>query len=97
MRAGPRPPDRRGVGLRLRRGRIRFAFGLCLAREPSSRELALLGRLWGDLEHQCRSQPEAAAKLVGPSKTAGVGVSEAAAWVALGRTILNLDEFVTRD
>ena len=78
-------------------GRIRFAFGLCLAREPSDEELALLGRLWGDLERQCRSQPEAAAKLVGPYRTAGVDVSEAAAWVALGRTILNLDEFVTRE
>ncbi len=78
-------------------GRIRFAFDVCLAREPSDEELTLLGRLWGDLERQCRSQPEAAAKLVGPHLSAGVDVSEAAAWVALGRTILNLDEFVTRE
>ncbi len=78
-------------------GRIRYAVELCLGREPSGEELALLGRLWGDLERECRSRPEAAAKLVGPSKTAAVDVSEAAAWVALGRTILNLDEFVTRE
>lgn len=78
-------------------GRIRFAFDLCLAREPSDEEVSVLGRLWHDLERQCRAQPEAAAKLVGPYRAAGVDVSEAAACVALGRTMMNLDEFVTRE
>src|SRR4051812_40862749 len=78
-------------------GRIRFAFELCLAREPSDEEQSLLGRLWHDLERQCRSQPEAAETLVGPYRAAGVDIAEAAAWVALGRTIMNLDEFLTRE
>jgi hypothetical protein len=35
--------------------------------------------------------------LLGPHKPDGIPVPEAAAWVGLCRTILNLDEFVTRE
>ena len=35
--------------------------------------------------------------VAGPWKAPGVGGPEAGAWVALARTLLNLDEFVTRE
>jgi hypothetical protein len=77
--------------------RIRYAFQLCLGREPRASELAVLGRLFEELRRACKAKPEAAAKLVGKPQPPSVDVPEAAAWVALARTILNLDEFVTRE
>jgi hypothetical protein len=81
-----------GTGERLRHG-----FRLCMAREPSAAELAVLGRLFEELLQSCRAHPDAAAKLVGPAKPVGADPAEAAAWVALARALLNLDEFVTRE
>ena len=78
-------------------GRIRHAFRLCLAREPAAAELSRLGQLFEELLQTCRANPEAAAKLAGPAKSTGKDLAETAAWVALARTILNLDEFVTRE
>jgi hypothetical protein len=77
--------------------RIRHAFRLCLVREPSPSELTRLEQLFEELRATCRSKPEAAAQLLGKTKPAGVDPAEAAAWIALARTILNLDEFVTRE
>ncbi|MBY0524613.1 MAG: PSD1 and planctomycete cytochrome C domain-containing protein [Gemmataceae bacterium] len=77
--------------------RIRHGFRLCLAREPSATELSRLQLLFDDVLQRCRDKPEAAAKLVGKMKVQGVDVPEAAAWMVLGRTLLNLDEFVTRE
>ena len=77
--------------------RIAYAFRLGLARGPTAAEAAELGRLYETLLRQCRSDPEAAAKLAGASRPSGVDAPEAAAWMALARTILNLDEFVTRE
>ncbi|MBX6312639.1 MAG: DUF1553 domain-containing protein [Isosphaeraceae bacterium] len=77
--------------------RIAYAFRLCLAREPSEEEAQVLGDLYRGLLRDCQANPEAAAKLVGPYRPAKADLAEAAAWVALARTILNLDEFVTRE
>jgi hypothetical protein len=77
--------------------RIRHAFLLCLGREPSASELARLSKLYGDLLVLCKAKPEEAARLVGKMKPANADVTEAAAWVALARALLNLDEFVTRE
>jgi hypothetical protein len=77
--------------------RIAYAFRLGLAREPTAAEAAELHRLYETLLRQCRSDPEAAAKLAGPLKPPSADEAEAAAWVALARTILNLDEFLTRE
>ena len=70
---------------------------ICVAREPSAEELDVLVRLYETLVAECRAHPDAAATLVGTPRPAGVGLPEAAACVAMGRTILNLDEFVTRE
>jgi Protein of unknown function (DUF1553)/Protein of unknown function (DUF1549)/Planctomycete cytochrome C len=59
--------------------RIRRAFCLCVAREPASDELAVLGRLHAQLLEGCKDRPPTMA------------------YTALARTLLNLDEFLTRD
>jgi mono/diheme cytochrome c family protein len=86
----------RSTGEGLTQERIRLGFRLCLGREPSTAERGRLGRLYDDLLRTCRAKPDAAAKLVGP-RPSGVDTPEAAAWVALARALLNLDEFVTRE
>jgi hypothetical protein len=53
--------------------------------------------LYQDFLSASRSNPDAAAKLVGSLKFDGIEPAEASAWIALARTILNLDEFVTRE
>jgi len=77
--------------------RIRYCFRLCLAREPSAAELSRLGKFFEELLQTCRDTPATNAQLQGKEKPAGVDTAEAAAWVALARTIMNLDEFVTRE
>jgi hypothetical protein len=77
--------------------RIRHAFRVCLAREPDSRELSVLERLYGELLAEAKAKPEGAVKLAGTPSAGTVDVAETAAWVALARTLLNLDEFVTRE
>jgi hypothetical protein len=77
--------------------RIRTAFRLCMAREPSATELDRLTKLYVDLVAACRNNADAAAKLLGSAAPDGVPADEAAATVAIARTILNLDEFVTRE
>lgn len=87
----------RGASKGVTAERLRHAVRLCLAREPSSNELAVLGQLFADLHAAAKADPNAAAKLVGATKPAGADTVEAAAWVALARAIMNLDEFVTRE
>jgi mono/diheme cytochrome c family protein len=79
------------------RDRVRHLFRLCLSREPNPNELSRLRRLYDEILPLCQSNTEAAAKLVGDKKTEGFASAEAAAWVTLARTVLNLDEFVTRE
>jgi hypothetical protein len=77
--------------------RLRFAFRQCLAREPGPIELDRLMRLHSELIKLCQGQPAEAARLVGRFKFEGISTEEAAAWIALSRALLNLDEFVTRE
>jgi hypothetical protein len=78
--------------------RIRHAFSLCLARQPAPDELATLSRLHDRLFEQCAAHPAAAAEFAGhPEGPAALDANQTAAWVALARTLLNLDEFVTRE
>jgi hypothetical protein len=78
--------------------RLRFAFRLCTARTPTSTELTRLQSLYGELHELCLADEKGARKLLGTAKApAGVSVAEAATWMVLGRTLLNLDEVVTRE
>src|SRR5262249_37943874 len=86
-----------GASGELTRERVRHGLRLCVGREPTPAEQERLGRLYNDLLRACQEKPEAAAKLIGAQKPDGVEAPEAAAWVALARALLNLDEFVTRE
>jgi hypothetical protein len=77
--------------------RVRQGFRLCVGREPTAGEQERLLRLYNDLLRMCHAKPEAAAKLIGRKSPAGVEAPDAAAWVALARVLLNLDEFMTRE
>jgi hypothetical protein len=76
--------------------RLRHAFRLCTARTPTEPELARLKQLHVELLELCKADPQGAAKLAG-DRLQGVSVATTAAWVAVARAILNLDEVVTRE
>jgi hypothetical protein len=71
---------------------------LCLARRPSEPELSDLVSLF-DNQVQLTIQDEAAAKqIAGPEPIPDqTTAAELAAWVGVSRSVLNLDEFITRE
>ncbi len=77
--------------------RITRTFRLCFGRAPAAAEAERLAKLLGQFRKLTAADPDGAAKLLGTHKPAGVPATEAAAWVALARTLMNLDEFVTRE
>ncbi|GIW79199.1 MAG: chromosome segregation protein [Gemmatales bacterium] len=76
--------------------RIRQAVLIALGRPPTTDELELLVALHTELVHECQQSKEAA-KLLGNWTPKNGKTAEAAAWVALARTIMNLDEFIVRE
>jgi hypothetical protein len=95
LREGPdRDPDR-----------LRYAFRLCLAREPSPAEAKRLETFLHLQLEEFRAAPEAAQALlatwgkdeVGPPPPPDAGMPRRAAWTAVARVLLNLDEFITRE
>ena len=71
-------------------GRLAYAFRVCVAREPSARELARLRALLESQRDDLASKPAEAAAI---SPTA----PDRAAWVTVARVLLNLDETITRE
>jgi hypothetical protein len=83
-------------------GRLRYAFRLCLAREPSPTEADRLARYLAQQVEEYRGAPEEARALLPAENTegkgpAGMDIPRRAAWTALARVLLNLDEFITRE
>jgi hypothetical protein len=76
--------------------RIEQMFRLCLSRPPRSMELQRLEQLLGELRHDYGGNETEAARLVSGSNKDG-NMPERAAWIMLGRVLLNLDEFITRE
>ncbi len=77
--------------------RIRYVFQICFSREPSAAELAALKTLLEEelaapAEKNSPRQFAAAAWL--PEK---IDAREFLAWTTLARTLLNVDEFITRE
>jgi len=77
-------------------GRIRYAFELCLMREPDSDELSRLTRYFETQRDILRRDPKPALSLF-PNRVEGVDPVDAGAWTGLSSVLLNLDEFITRD
>ena len=78
-------------------GRARFAFRLCLARQPSPAESDLIVKVLNQQRAQFQADPEAAGRLVGSQTPGAADHAELAAWTACARVLLNLDEFITRE
>lgn len=78
--------------------RLQRAFQLCLTRLPNEEEAEVVTALLNQRRAVFATDPKAAAKIAGPGKLpASVNVVEAAAWVSVARTLINLEEFITRE
>jgi mono/diheme cytochrome c family protein len=82
------------------RERLRTAFRLCLAREPSPAEAKRLEQYHALQLKEYRSLPADAQALLGQSGGSSATSDDdavRAAWLAVARVLLNLDEFITRE
>jgi len=79
------------------RQQVKRAFEICLGRSPTSPEMQRLLRFYEHEQKLIEANPDCAPKIVGAKKGAGRNIVEAATLVALARTVLNLDEFLTRE
>jgi len=78
--------------------RICYLHQLCLAREPDLSEAAALEKLLSEQKTLCRQDLAALEMLIGSQPIPeGIERAEAAAWIGLARTVLNFDEFITRE
>jgi hypothetical protein len=73
------------------------AFLLCMSRRPTSGELASVVDLYASSRELAAKDEAAAQQLVGAPAPTSDELAEIAAWVSVGRTLLNLDEFITRE
>ena len=78
--------------------RMTRAFRYCMSRPPTNYELERLLSFLGQQKESFAADAEAARDVL-PAGAAAQGESQAthAAWVAVSRVLLNLDEFVTRN
>lgn len=81
--------------------RVRDAFRICLAREPNPAESSRLTSMVHNQREGFLAQLDAAEKLVGIDLSSTLfspaELGERAAWVAISRVLMNLDEFITRE
>lgn len=76
--------------------KIGYAFELCLNRPPAARERERLGRYLDSESTAFRADVKSSDAML-PVDAAGAPADQRAAWVALSRVLLNLDEFITRE
>lgn len=79
------------------RARLEYAFRLVMSRRPGGDELDVLSGLLEKKRADFRTSPKDAAALVADATPKGVAPDEFAAWTIVARTILNLDETITRE
>jgi hypothetical protein len=83
--------------------RLKFAFRLCLARQPTPMELKRLEKFLEVQLAEFQASPKQAQALLnagvpkGADKSVEGDVAQWAAWTAVSRVLLNLDEFITRE
>jgi hypothetical protein len=75
--------------------RIAFAMQLCFSRPAEPVELERLVRYVDQQRQDFARTPEEAQKVAG--ETSLKPIEDAAAWTAVARVLLNLDEFITRE
>ena len=74
--------------------RLRLAYAASLGREPSAAEVERLTRFLAKQKHEYEADSAAAEQF---AKGIPGDPATAAAWVAVARVVLNLDEFITRE
>jgi hypothetical protein len=80
------------------RPRAERAFALCLSRQPSAGELADVLQLYEASRALASRDGSIALQILGgPPPPSHDDLQEYAAWVSVGRALLNLDEFITRE
>ena len=78
--------------------RIDHGFQLCLSRYPTAVEKSAVANLFNQQRDLCRENPTAARTLLGPTTVpSDTTTEELAGWVLVARTLLNLDEFITKE
>ena len=82
---------------RLVEERLRFAVRASLAREPRAEELDRLLRFYRQQVEILEKDPSLVESLFPARDLDGITPAEAAPWVGVGRLLLNLDQFITRE
>ncbi len=77
--------------------RVRYAFEVCVAREPKPQEQERLKEFLARQLDVFQTRPQEAKEVVSGAVPEGVTTPELAAWSAVSRVLLNLDEFITRE
>lgn len=77
--------------------RINYMFRRCVARGASDEEQELLSDFADARIAEFAEQPDAARKLIGEKRAGEGDPVELAAWTALARVVINLDEAITRE
>lgn len=77
--------------------RLTVAVQSTLGREPTSNELARLRQYLQQQRERFASDAAAAETFAPKPLPANITTAEAAAWTAVGRVLMNLDEFITRE
>jgi hypothetical protein len=75
-------------------GRLRLAYRVSVGREPSAVETERLLRFLAEQRQEYDADSTAAKQFAG---SVPGDAATAAAWVAVARVVLNLDEFITRE
>ena len=73
------------------------AFQICLSRHPSPAERRTLTQFYQARLERFRADEQATRDFLNETDAAGLSRCELAAAISLGRTMLNLDEFITRE
>jgi len=77
--------------------RLAFAFRACLSRQPSKNETERLAKFLAQQRSGFAANLKEAERLTPPLVSVKANVQEFAAWTAVARVLLNLDEFITRE
>ena len=77
--------------------RVAYAFRLCAVRPPTPAELAALSDLLVASRDWYAAHDDQALAMAGSQLPRNLPTSEAAAWVAVTRVIMNVDEYITRE